>query len=76
MTVIATPNPNKRLNVTRSYRPIPLLCVAFKIRERLIYTCTEPTIDAKLPQEQAGLRHGSSTVGKVVLPNTLPASLF
>ena len=50
-----------------SYRPISLLCVLYKILERLIYARVEPLIDPLLPKEQAGYRRGKSTVDQVVL---------
>ena len=51
----------------KSYRPISLLCVPYKILERLIYACVEPLIDSLLPKEQTGFRRGKSTVDQVVL---------
>ena len=36
------------------YRPISLVCVSYKILERLIYGRVEPIIDLLLPREQAG----------------------
>ena len=51
----------------KSYRPISLLCVPYKILERLIYTRVKPFIDPLLPKEQAGFRCGKSTVDQVVL---------
>ena len=48
-------------------RPISLLCIPFKILERLIYTRIEPSIDPLHPQEQAGFRRGRSTVDQVTL---------
>jgi len=51
----------------KSYRPISLLCVPFKILERLIYARVEPIIDPMLPQEQAGFQHGRSAVDQVTL---------
>jgi len=51
----------------KSYRPISLLCVPFKILERLIYARVETITDPLLPQEQAGFRHGRSTVDQVTL---------
>ena len=51
----------------KSYRPISLLCVTYKILERLIYARVEPLIDPLLPKEQAGFRRRKSTVDQVVL---------
>ena len=50
----------------KSYRPISLLCVPYKILERLIYARVEPLIDPLIPKEQAGFRRGKSTVDQVV----------
>jgi len=44
-----------------------LLCAPFKIFERLIYARVDPIIDPLLPREQAGFRHGRSTVDQVTL---------
>ena len=66
-TVIAITNPSKPLHEPRSYRPISLLCIPFKILERLIYARVEPVIDPLLPHEQAGFRLGRSTVDQVTL---------
>ena len=49
------------------YRPISLLCVSYKILERLIYARVEPLIHPLLPKEQAGFRREKSTVDQVVL---------
>jgi len=65
--VVAIPKPEKPLGDPKSYRPISLLCVPFKILERLIYARVEPIIDPLLPQEQAGFRHGRSAVDQVTL---------
>ena len=51
----------------QSYRPISLLCVLYKILERLIYACIKPLIDPLLPKEQAGFRRRKSTIDQVVL---------
>ena len=61
------PKPGKPVGDPKSYRPISLLCVHYKILERLIYARVEPLIDPLLPKEQAGFRRGKSTVDQVVL---------
>ena len=65
--VVAISKSMKSVGDPKSYRPIPLLCVAYKILERLIYPRVEPLIDPLLPKEQAGFRCGKSTVDQVVL---------
>ena len=52
--VVAIPKPAKPVWDAKSYRPISLLCVPYKILERLIYTYVESLIDPLLPKEQAG----------------------
>ena len=64
---VAIPKPGKPVGDLKSYRPISLLCVPYKILERLIYARVEPLIDPLLPKEQAGFRRGKSTVDQVVL---------
>jgi len=51
----------------KSYRPISLLCIPFKILDRLIYARVEAIIDRLLPQEQTGFRHRTSAVDLVTL---------
>ena len=51
----------------KSYRPISLLCVPYRILSRLIYARVELLIDLLLPKEQAGFRRRKSTVDQVVL---------
>ena len=65
--VVAIPKPGKSVGDPKSYRPISLLCVPYKILERLIYARIKPLIDPLLPKEQAGFRRGKSTVDQVVL---------
>ena len=65
--MVAMPKPTKPVGDPKSYRPISLLCVPYKILERLIYFRIEPLIDPLFPKEQAGFRRGKSTVHQVVL---------
>ena len=65
--VVAIPKPGKPVDDPKSYQPISLLCVSYKILERLIYARVQPLIDPLLPKEQAGFRRGKSTVDQVVL---------
>jgi len=63
--VVAIPKPSKILGDQRSHRPIYLLCVPFKILERLIYAFVEPIIGPILPQKQVGFRHWRSTIDQI-----------
>ena len=65
--VVAIPKPTKTVGDPKSYRPISLLCVPYKILERLIYARVEPLIDPLLHKEQVGFRRGKSIVDQVVL---------
>ena len=66
-TVVALPKPNKPAHDPKSYRAISLLCVPFKIMERLIHSRIDPVVDPQLPREQAGFGRGRSTVDQVTL---------
>ena len=65
--VVAIPKPAKPVGDPKSYQPISLLCVPYKILERLIYTHVETLINPLLPKEQAGFQRGKSTIDQVVL---------
>ena len=65
--VVAIPKPAKPVGDTKCYQPISLLCVPYKILERLIYARVEPLVDLLLPKEQAVFRRGKSTVDQAVL---------
>ena len=65
--VVAIPKPGKPVGDPKSYRLISLLCVLYKILERLIYARVEPLTDSLLPKEQSGYRRKKSIVDQVVL---------
>ena len=65
--MVAIPKPAKPVGDPKSYRPISLLCVPYKILERLIYARVEPLINSLFPKEQAGFRRGKSNIDQVVL---------
>ena len=65
--VVMIPKPGKPVGNPKSYRPIFLLCVPYKILKRLIYARIEPLIDPLLPKEQAGFQCEKSTIDQVVL---------
>ena len=48
--LVAIPKPAKPVGDPKSYRPISLLCVPYKIFEKLIYARVEPLIDPLLPK--------------------------
>jgi len=50
----------------RSYRQISLLCVPYKLLERLLLFRLEPLVDPQLPTQQGGFRRGRCTVQQVV----------
>jgi len=65
--IVPISKPENPLGDPKSYHPITLLCVPFKILEMLIYVRDDPIIDSFLPREQAGFRHGRSTIDQVTL---------
>ena len=65
--VVAIPKPKRPVEDPKSYRPISLLCVLYKIFERLIPACDESIVDPLLPREQVGFRRARSTVDQTAL---------
>jgi len=58
---------SRYFRAAKSYHPISLLCVPFKILERLIYGRVDPILHPLLSRKLAGFRHGRSTVDQVTL---------
>ena len=58
--VIALLKPGKDPNNSKSYRPISLLCILFKVYERMILGRITPVIEEHLTPDQAGFRAGRS----------------
>ena len=52
--IIALLKPGKDPNLPKSYRPISLLCISYKLFERLLLSRLSPQIDAELIKDQAG----------------------
>ena len=65
--VVTIPKPKKPEADPKSYCPIFLIRVPYKILEKLIHTRVEPIINPQLPREQVGFLHGRSTVDQTVL---------
>ena len=64
---VAIPKPENTLGDPKSYHPTSLLCVPFKILERLTYAHVDPVINPLLPRGQAEFEHGRSTVDQATL---------
>ena len=64
--VVAIPKPKKPVEGPKNYRPISLLCVPYKILERLIHARVEPIVDPLFSREQAGFRQRRPTVDQTV----------
>ena len=65
--IITLPEPNKPLDDPKGYQPIALLCVPYKIMERLLHAHFDPVIDPQLLKEQASFHRRKSTAAKVTL---------
>ena len=64
---MAIPKPKKPVEDPKGYRFISLLCIPYKILERVRHARVEPLLDPLLPREQAGCQRGGSTVDQTVL---------
>ena len=64
--VVALLKPGKDPSSRKSYRPISLLCILYKVYERLIMARISPTVEKELSKDQAGFRPGRSTCGQLL----------
>ena len=65
---MAIPKPKKPVEDPKSCRPMSLVCVLYKILERLIHARVEPIVHPLLPKELSRFRQGRSTVDQTSLP--------
>lgn len=68
--ILAVVKPGKPGQDPADYRPISLLCIPFKILERLILNRLDPFLDEKFPIEQAGFRKNRSCEDQVLALTT------
>jgi len=64
-SIIAILKPGKDSKLRQSYRPISLLCTSYKLLERIVLNRIYPIAGPCLTKQQAGFRHGKSTVDQV-----------
>ena len=63
----ATPKPMKPMGDPKSYQPMSLFYVPYKILERLIYAGVEPTIHSLFPKKETGFQREKSIMDKTIL---------
>jgi hypothetical protein len=63
--VAAILKPKKMADDAKSYRPISLLCMPFKLMERIILARINELVELSLPHSQAGFRKGRSTTDQI-----------
>ena len=68
--MIAIEKPGKDPSLAANYRPISLLCVCYKLLERLALQRISPTVEVFLSPDQAGFRKGRSTCDQVAALTT------
>ena len=64
--IIAILKPGKDIVISKSYRPISLLCHMYKLYERLILNRIAPSVDRHLTKDQAGFRPGNSCCSQLL----------
>ena len=64
--VVALLKPGKDPKESKSYRPISLLCILYKLYERMILARISTIVEENLSPDQAGFRPGRSTCGQLL----------
>ena len=64
--IIVILKPEKYASISKSYRPISLLCHTCKLYERLILNIINPTVESHLIKEQDGFRPGKSCTNQLL----------
>ena len=64
--VVALLKPGKDPSSPKSYRPISLLCILYKLYERMILARIQPTVEEQLSTDQAGFRPGRSCCSQIL----------
>ena len=64
--VAAILKPGKDPNSKKSYRPISLLCILYKLYERMIMARISTPVEEHLTPDQAGFRPGRSCCGHLL----------
>ena len=64
--VVALLKPGKDPATSKSHWPISLLCILYKLYERMIMARIAPIVEEQLTPDQAGFRPGCSTCGQLL----------
>ena len=64
--VVALLKPGKDPATSKSYRPISLLCILYKLYECMIMARIAPIVEEQLTPDQAGFRPGRYTCGQLL----------
>lgn len=65
-SVLALLKPVKYPSSPMSYRPITLLCITYKLYERMMISSLAPTTEEQLTPDQAGFRPGRSCCSQIL----------
>ena len=64
--VVALLKPGKDPTQRKSYRPISLPCILYKLYEQMIMVRISPTVEREITPDQPGFRPGRSTFGQLL----------